>query len=157
MPSVSEKPDAATLPKIKTAVRLEDVHFKYEDKEVLKEINLEVRVGEVAAFVGPSGVGKTTLVNLIPRFYDVTSGRVLIDGLDIRGCTLKSLMEQIGIVTQETILFNDTVAANISYGSNFHKKDEIIKMAEQMYKNEGGEGAASSAKKEDDVIDAEIE
>ena len=128
-PSVAEKPGAITLPKIKTAVRLEDVHFKYDDKEVLKGISLEVRVGEVAAFVGPSGVGKTTLVNLIPRFYDVTSGRVLVDGIDVRDCTLKSLMEQIGIVTQETILFNDTVAANISYGTGAHTKDAVIKAA----------------------------
>jgi subfamily B ATP-binding cassette protein MsbA len=86
-------------------------------------------VGAVAAFVGPSGTGKTTLVNLVPRFYDVTAGRVTIDGVDIRDCTLKSLMEQIGIVTQETILFNDTVAANISYGSSTHSKDDIIKAA----------------------------
>ncbi|MFA5143409.1 MAG: ABC transporter ATP-binding protein [Candidatus Omnitrophota bacterium] len=128
-PSVQEKPGAIILPRIRTGVRYEDVYFKYEDKEVLKDINLDVRVGEVAAFVGPSGTGKTTLVNLLPRFYDVTSGRVLIDGIDIRDCTAKSLMEQIGIVTQETILFNDTVAANISYGSGVHTKDDIIRAA----------------------------
>ena len=127
--SVSEKPDAVILPKIKKDVRFEEVRFKYEDKEVLKGISLEVRVGDVAAFVGPSGVGKTTLVNLIPRFYDVTAGRVTIDGADIRDCTLKSLMEQIGIVTQETILFNDTVTANISYGSGVHTKEDVIKAA----------------------------
>ena len=130
-PSVAEKPGAIILPRIKTGVRFEGVYFKYEakDKDVLKDINLGVSVGAVAAFVGPSGVGKTTLVNLIPRFYDVTAGRVTIDGVDIRDCTLKSLMEQIGIVTQETILFNDTVAANIAYGSDIHRKDDIIKAA----------------------------
>ncbi|MDD5437416.1 MAG: ABC transporter ATP-binding protein, partial [Candidatus Omnitrophica bacterium] len=128
-PSIMEKPGAVALPKIKEGVRLEDVRFKYEDKEVLKGISLDVRVGEVAAFVGPSGTGKTTLVNLIPRFYDVTSGRITIDGVDIRDCTTKSLMEQIGIVTQETILFNDTVAANISYGSGVHTKEDVEKAA----------------------------
>ena len=128
-PSIMEKPDAIDLPRIRLDVRFEDVFFKYEDKDVLKNINLDVRVGEVAAFVGPSGVGKTTLVNLIPRFYDVTSGRILIDGVDIRDCKVKSLMGQIGIVTQETILFNDTVAANIAYGSDIHRKDDIMKAA----------------------------
>ncbi|MDD5428776.1 MAG: ABC transporter ATP-binding protein [Candidatus Omnitrophica bacterium] len=127
--SVVEKPGALILPKINKCVRMENVSFKYETKDVLKDISLEVPVGAVAAFVGPSGVGKTTLVNLVPRFYDVTAGRVTIDGVDIRDCTLKSLMEQIGIVTQETILFNDTVAANISYGSSTHNKDDIIKAA----------------------------
>ncbi len=127
--SVAEKPDAITLPKISKSVRFEDVSFKYENKDVLKSISLEVPVGSVAAFVGPSGVGKTTLVNLIPRFYDVSSGRITIDGTDIRDCTLKSLMGQIGIVTQETILFNDTVAANIAYGSGSHTKEDLIRAA----------------------------
>jgi subfamily B ATP-binding cassette protein MsbA len=127
--SVPEKPNAIILPKIKTDVRFENVSFKYDDKDVLKNISLQVRVGDVAAFVGPSGTGKTTLVNLIPRFYDVSSGRVTIDGVDLRDCTLKSLMEQIGIVTQETILFNDTVAANIAYGSSAHTRDDVIKAA----------------------------
>jgi subfamily B ATP-binding cassette protein MsbA len=128
-PSVSEKAHAAELPKVARSVRLENVGFKYEDKDVLKDINLEVRVGDIAAFVGPSGVGKTTLVNLIPRFYDVTNGRIIIDGIDIRDCTIKSLMAQIGIVTQETILFNDTVAANIAYGSKDHTKEDVIRSA----------------------------
>lgn len=127
--SVVEKPGAMILPVIKKGVRFENVYFKYEERDVLKDINIDVRIGDVAAFVGPSGTGKTTLVNLVPRFYDVTAGRVTIDGVDIRDCTLKSLMEQIGIVTQETILFNDTVAANISYGSGIHTKDAVIKAA----------------------------
>ncbi len=128
-PSVSEKPGAVILPKISKNVRFKNVGFKYESRDVLKDVSLDVSVGAVAAFVGPSGVGKTTLVNLIPRFYDVTSGRVTIDGVDIRDCTLKSLMAQIGIVTQETILFNDTVAANIAYGSELHRKEDIMKAA----------------------------
>ncbi|MDP2913653.1 MAG: ABC transporter ATP-binding protein, partial [Candidatus Omnitrophota bacterium] len=128
-PSVREKPGAAELPRIKRTVRFENVYFRYEDRDILKDISFEVTVGEIAAFVGPSGVGKTTLVNLIPRFYDVTSGRITIDGVDIRDCAIKSLMSQIGIVTQETILFNDTVSANIAYGSENCAKDAIIKAA----------------------------
>ena len=128
-PSVAEKPGAVELARIRTGVTFEKVYFRYEDKDVLKDVNLNISVGEIAAFVGPSGVGKTTLVNLVPRFYDVTAGSVKIDGTDIRDCTLRSLMGQIGIVTQETMLFNDTVAANISYGSQTHKMDEIMKAA----------------------------
>ena len=128
-PSVSDKPGAVALPKIKEAARFENVSFKYDDKEVLKDITLEVRVGEIAAFVGPSGVGKTTLVNLLPRFYDVTKGRITIDGIDIRDCTARSLMGQIGVVTQETILFNDTVAKNIAYGSEEHARADIERAA----------------------------
>lgn len=128
-PSISDSPGAMALPRISGSVKLNDVKFKYEDKEVLKGITLEVRVGDVAAFVGPSGVGKTTLVNLIPRFYDVTGGSITIDGTDIRNCTMKSLMDQIGIVTQETILFNDTVSANIAYGSSGYTKEDVVKAA----------------------------
>lgn len=128
-PSVFERPDAIELPQIRDVVKFEHVFFKYANKEVLKDINLEVRSGEIVAFVGPSGVGKTTLVNLIPRFYDVTKGRITIDGVDIRDCTLRSLMGQIGIVTQETILFNDTVWANIAYGSQKPRMDDIMKAA----------------------------
>jgi subfamily B ATP-binding cassette protein MsbA len=128
-PSVSERPNAVELPRIRTGVRFKDVYFKYEDKDILKDINLEVRVGDIVAFVGPSGAGKTTLVNLVPRFYDVTKGSITIDGVDIRDCMLKSLMGQIGIVTQETILFNDTVRSNIAYGSKDHTMDDVIKAA----------------------------
>jgi subfamily B ATP-binding cassette protein MsbA len=99
---------------------LEDVRFSYAseegEKEVLSGINLTVPRGEVVAFVGPSGAGKTTLVNLIPRFFDVTGGRILIDGIDLRDVSLASLRTQIGKVTQETILFNDSVRNNIAYG-----------------------------------------
>jgi subfamily B ATP-binding cassette protein MsbA len=97
------------------------VCFSYESngdgaREILRDINLEVRAGEVLAVVGSSGAGKSTLVHLIPRFFDVTSGRLLVDGRDVREVTLSSLRGQIGIVTQETVLFNDTVRNNIAYG-----------------------------------------
>ena len=130
-PTVAEKKDAIDLPRIKDAIKFNGVSFRYDlkDKEVLKDISFEVRVGQIAAFVGPSGVGKTSLVNLVPRFYDVSKGSVTIDGVDVRDCTAKSIMDQIGIVTQETILFNDTVAANISYGSRAKDMDAVIRAA----------------------------
>ena len=96
---------------------------------MLNDVSLRVKKGDILAIVGPSGVGKTTLVNLIPRFYDATSGAIRIDGIDIKDVTLKSLMDNIGIVTQETVLFNDTAAANISYGSKTADKQGIINAA----------------------------
>ncbi len=118
---VREKPRAKVLPKFSSSVRFEQVSFAYandgeEKHEVLHDINLEVRRGEVLAVVGSSGAGKSTLVHLIPRFFDVTAGRLLIDGTDVRDVTLASLRAQVGIVTQETVLFNDTVRNNIAYG-----------------------------------------
>ncbi|MCL6464081.1 MAG: ABC transporter transmembrane domain-containing protein [Bacillota bacterium] len=115
-----EKHRAYHLRGFQDSIKIENVGFAYRDdegeKEVLHEINLEIRRGEVVALVGPSGAGKSTLVNLIPRFFDVTSGRILIDGHDLRDVSLRSLRDQIGKVTQETILFNDTVRNNIAYG-----------------------------------------
>ena len=128
-PTVMEKDNAIELPKIRQSIKLKNVHFDYGEKEVLKGLTIDVRVGDIVAFVGPSGAGKTTILNLIPRFYDVTEGQILIDGVDIRDCTVKSLMSQIGIVTQETILFNDTVAANISYGSGQGRIEDVMKAA----------------------------
>jgi subfamily B ATP-binding cassette protein MsbA len=128
--TIADKPGAKDLARFRNSVAFRGVSFAYDDKDVLKDIDLEVKAGEIAAFVGPSGVGKTTLVNLIPRFYDVTKGKITIDGVDIRDCTRRSLMDQISIVTQETILFNETVAYNISYGSKSAKKEDIIKAAE---------------------------
>ena len=118
---VREKPGAKVLPKFSASVRFERVSFAYatdgeERHEVLHVIDLEVRHGEVLAVVGSSGAGKSTLVHLIPRFFDVTGGRLLIDGYDVRDVTLASLRAQVGIVTQETVLFNDTVRNNIAYG-----------------------------------------
>jgi subfamily B ATP-binding cassette protein MsbA len=118
---VREKPRAKTLPKFSGSVRFDQVTFAYfndgeESHDVLHDIDLEVRSGEVLAIVGSSGAGKSTLVHLIPRFFDITAGRLLIDGHDVRDVTLASLRAQVGIVTQETVLFNDTVRNNIAYG-----------------------------------------
>ncbi|MGB9360807.1 MAG: ABC transporter ATP-binding protein, partial [Candidatus Sulfotelmatobacter sp.] len=117
---VRESPRAARLPAFSRTVQFDHVSFTYgsegADAGVLHDINLEVRRGEVVAIVGSSGSGKSTLVHLIPRFFDVTQGRLLIDGIDVREVTLASLREQVGIVTQETVLFNDTVRNNIAYG-----------------------------------------
>jgi subfamily B ATP-binding cassette protein MsbA len=117
---ILEKKHPHALKGFRKSIRLEDVGFAYSttegEKNVLHDINLEIHRGEVVALVGPSGAGKSTLVNLIPRFFDATSGRVLIDDHDVRNVSLKSLRDQIGKVTQETILFNDTVRNNIAYG-----------------------------------------
>src|SRR5277367_3927294 len=117
---VREKPHAKRLPAFAKNVQFDHVSFTYgsegEDARVLHDINIEVRRGEVVAIVGSSGSGKSTLVHLIPRFFDATQGRLLIDGHDVRELTLASLREQVGIVTQETVLFNDTVRNNIAYG-----------------------------------------
>ncbi|MGA9527565.1 MAG: ABC transporter ATP-binding protein [Terriglobales bacterium] len=117
---VREKPGAKRLPKFHGSIRFEDVAFSYHNdedaREVLHDINLEVKSGEVLAVVGSSGAGKSTLVHLIPRFFDVSAGRILIDGQDVRAVTLASLRSQIGIVTQETVLFNDSLRNNIAYG-----------------------------------------
>ena len=118
---VREKSGAKPLPRFADSICFDHVCFSYGEngdgsREILREINLEVRVGEVVAVVGSSGAGKSTLVHLIPRFFDVTSGGLLIDGHDVRDVTLASLRSQIGIVTQETVLFNDTVRNNIAYG-----------------------------------------
>ncbi|MGZ4868598.1 MAG: ABC transporter ATP-binding protein, partial [Candidatus Angelobacter sp.] len=99
------------------------------EAEILHNVNLEMRAGEVVAIVGSSGAGKTTLVNLIPRFFDVTSGAVKLDGHDIRDLTLASLRAQIGVVTQETILFNDTVRNNIAYGQPHVTEEAVIEAA----------------------------
>ena len=115
---VREEPGAAVLGRMQREVEYRSVGFRYADGagSVLRRVSLVARPGEVVAIVGTSGAGKTTLVNLLPRFYDVSDGAILIDGVDIRGATLASLREQIGLVTQETVLFNDSVRANIAYG-----------------------------------------
>jgi subfamily B ATP-binding cassette protein MsbA len=129
---VREKPRAKTLPRFSGTVQFEQVSFAYaaeseggKARDVLRNIDLEVKRGEVLAIVGSSGAGKSTLVHLIPRFFDASGGRVLIDGYDIRDVTLTSLRAQIGIVTQDTILFNDTVRNNIAYGQPFIPQKEV--------------------------------
>ena len=116
--AIEDKKDARILPPVKKEIVFSGVSFKYgeKEKEVLKNISFRAGAGEVIAFVGLSGAGKTTIVNLIPRFYDPTKGSVSIDGFDIRDVKLKSLINQIGVVTQDTVLFNDTVSTNIAYG-----------------------------------------
>ena len=126
---VSEEKDALSLPPISKGIEFKEVTFKYDSAPVLKAISLHVRAGEIIAIVGMSGAGKTSLVNLLLRFYDVEEGRIMIDGFDIRKVTLKSLREQIGLVTQQTILFNDTVRNNIAYGSLLRSDQEIIEAA----------------------------
>ena len=117
---VKERPRAAALQRFTGSIRFDNVGFSYStgegEHQILHHVDLELRSGEVLALVGPSGAGKSTLVNLIPRFFDVTSGRILIDGHDLRDLTLASLRRQVAQVTQETILFNDTVRNNIAYG-----------------------------------------
>ena len=125
--NITEKPDALTLSPVSQGVLFEGVRFRYDDEEILKGINLDIKRGEIVAIVGPSGAGKTTLVNLIARFYDPNKGSVKIDGTDLRNVTLKSLRDQIGIVTQEMLLFNDTVIANIAYGSKGFSKEDVIR------------------------------
>jgi subfamily B ATP-binding cassette protein MsbA len=114
-------------------VSFKSVFFKYDDVMVLKDINLEVREGEILALVGKSGGGKTSLVNLIPRFYDVHQGAILIDDIDIRQASIASLRGQIAIVTQEPILFNDTVKNNIAYGNPEASGEAIIEAAQAAY------------------------
>jgi len=130
IPEIRNKPGAKPLHSITQGIEFQDVSFRYEEEWVLKNINLQIKVGEVVAFVGASGGGKTTLLNLLPRFYDVSSGRILIDGVDIRDYTIESLRSMIGIVTQQTILFNDTVKNNIAYGKMGEPMEEIIKAAQ---------------------------
>ncbi|MGD0624019.1 MAG: lipid A export permease/ATP-binding protein MsbA [Thermodesulfobacteriota bacterium] len=133
VPEIRSEPGAKVLTSISKRIEYRDVSFKYEQDWVLRNINLRIRVGEVVAFVGASGGGKTTLVNLLPRFYDVTSGKVLVDDCDIREVTVESLRSMIGIVTQLTILFNDTVRNNIAYGKIGQPFEQIVKAAEAAY------------------------
>ncbi len=135
-PNITERSDAWELPGIKDSVEMEDIWFKYEDADVLRGINLKCRKGEVLAIVGASGVGKSTLVDLIPRFYDPQKGAILIDGRDIRTFNVKSLRRHIGMVTQETILFNDSVKDNIAYGKRGASYDEIVSAAKKAFAHE---------------------
>jgi subfamily B ATP-binding cassette protein MsbA len=128
-PTVMEAPNAVPLPLLQKDIVFDKVGFAYDTGPVLSDIDLRVKTGEIIAIVGPSGSGKTTLVNLIPRFYDPTAGAIIMDGYDLKAVTLSSIRNQIGIVTQETILFSDTVRNNIAYGSPQATEKEIIKAA----------------------------
>ena len=122
--------DARDLPAFGVRVEFDGVSFSYDSNLVLRDISLTAKKGEVIALVGSSGAGKTTLVNLLPRFYDVTSGQILIDGADIRNVRLRSLRSQIAIVTQENILFHDTVWNNVCYGLADVSKERVIEAAQ---------------------------
>ncbi len=127
--NVKEDKNAATLGDFSREIVFDKVNFAYEDKPVLKDISVTVKKGEVIGVVGASGVGKTTFVNLIPRFYDPVEGVVRIDGVDIKKVSFKSLRSQIGIVTQDLMLFNDTVRNNISYGFPQAREEEVVRAA----------------------------
>ena len=133
IPEIQDEKGAIPLPLISKGIDFRGVNFRYDGELVLKEICLSVKAGEVIALVGMSGAGKTSLVNLLPRFYDVEGGEILIDGQNIRKVTLKSLRDQIGLVTQQTILFNDTVRNNIGYGSLEQSDQEIVGAAKAAY------------------------
>lgn len=123
---IKNAPDAKALPKVKGDVRFNDVSFAYnENEEVLSHVSFEVKPGEMVAFVGPSGAGKSTVASLLPRFYDAINGSITIDGQDIRKVTLDSLREQVGIVPQETVLFNGSVYDNILYGRLDATREEV--------------------------------
>jgi subfamily B ATP-binding cassette protein MsbA len=131
---VLEKPDAGVLPPLRQGIEFCGVAFHYGDADrpqvVLREMNLRIQAGQMVALVGSSGSGKTTMANLIPRFYDVTAGRITVDGIDIRDVTLASLRSQISVVTQETFLFNDTVRNNIAYGNADMAQEKIERAAQ---------------------------
>ena len=128
---VKESPNAITLPEVQGHVRFEDVSFAYFGRhKVLEAVTLDVPPGQIIALLGATGSGKTTIINLIPRFYDVTAGRVTVDGYDLRDVTLNSLRSQIGIVLQETTLFADTLRANIAFGRPDATEEEIIAAAQ---------------------------
>jgi subfamily B ATP-binding cassette protein MsbA len=133
-PEVQEQPDAATLPRVRGEIAFEDVSFQYEGREpVLEHLHLRIPAGTTIALVGPSGAGKSTLVKLLPRFYDVTGGRITIDGMDIRRATLKSLRQQIAIVPQEPILFSGTIADNLRYGKPEAAEADIWRAAREAF------------------------
>lgn len=129
-PTVKEKPNAKPLPEVTGQVEFDHVSFSYDgEKNAITDLNLNVDPGQIIAIVGPSGAGKTTVANLLPRFYDVTEGALRIDGTDVRDVTFQSLREQIGLVPQDTMLFNATVKDNILYGRLDATDDEVYAAA----------------------------
>jgi subfamily B ATP-binding cassette protein MsbA len=133
---VREKPDALEAPPFAQAIEFHNVDFAYRDTPVLRDINLRIRAGDMVALVGMSGAGKTTLGDLIPRFYDVSAGKISLDGIDVRDLTLRSLRAQIGIVAQNTFLFNDTVRNNIAYGDPKRSMEDVIAAAKAAHAHE---------------------
>lgn len=132
-PEIMDNPDALSLGRARGEVEFRNVSFSYNNEPVLTNVSLSARKGEVVALVGTSGAGKTTLVSLIPRFYDVASGSVMIDGIDIRELKLIDLLQQIALVDQETILFNETISNNIRYGKTDATDEEVERAARAAY------------------------
>ncbi|MEO7002712.1 MAG: ATP-binding cassette domain-containing protein, partial [Ktedonobacterales bacterium] len=137
-PDLQDAPNAVELTNVQGCVQFRDVSFQYKEgqADVLRHLSLEIQAGEYVALVGSSGVGKTTLCSLIPRFYDVTTGAILLDGRDIRAVSMRSLRQQVGIVQQDVYLFAGTVADNIRYGKLDASRDEIIAAAKQAHAHE---------------------
>lgn len=136
-PELKERSGAKTIPRHRESIEFRKVGFSYEPgTSVLKDLSFKIRAGETAAFVGSTGAGKSTILDLIPRFYDVTQGSILIDGIDIRDATLSSLRKQIGMVSQDVLLFHDTIAGNISYGLREKDRDGIEQAARAAYAHE---------------------
>jgi subfamily B ATP-binding cassette protein MsbA len=135
---VPERPDAQPLPRLRQAIEFRNVSFSYDgvSKTILRDVSFSVRAGQAVAIVGLSGAGKTTLANLVPRFYDVSAGQILIDGVDVRDGTLASLRSQIGIVTQDTVLFDETIASNITYGTPGASREEVEAAARAAHAHE---------------------
>jgi len=128
-PDIKNPSNPVVISEFKDKIKFENVSFKYDEEVVLKDINFEINKGEIVAIVGPSGAGKTTIANLLARFYDPDKGRILIDGNDLRQVDILSLRNLLGIVTQDTILFNDTIYNNISYGKPEATEKEVIEAA----------------------------
>lgn len=128
-PQVTDKPNAKVLPEFHHEIKFQDVSFGYGERPVLQDINLRIQKGKTVALVGPSGGGKSTLADLIPRFYDPTAGAILIDGHDIRDYTAVSVRDKIGVVTQESILFNDTIFNNIAFNKTDATEEEVMAAA----------------------------
>ncbi len=137
-PAIADRPGARALPGFTSALRFEDVSFRYPGSPdlTLRDIALDVRRGEVVAFVGMSGAGKSTLIDLVPRFHDVTAGRITVDGHDVRDVTQASLRAQIAVVTQETFLFSDSIHYNIAYGRPGATVEEVARAARQAHAEE---------------------
>ena len=128
-PKITEKENAIELGEFKESIEFKNVSFKYENDLVLKDISFRLKKGKTIALVGMSGGGKSTIADLVPRFYDPSKGKVTIDGVNLKGCTLNSLRKHMGIVTQESILFNDTILNNIAFGIEFPSEEKVIQAA----------------------------
>jgi subfamily B ATP-binding cassette protein MsbA len=135
-PDIVEAPDAVSLERARGEVRFENVTFAYEELPVLRDFSFRVFPGEMVALVGPSGVGKSTIISLLNRFYDPQSGAITVDGIDIRRLTMKSLADTIALVDQETFLFHDTIKNNIRYGRPQATDEEVVTAARQAYADE---------------------